>query len=255
MLQASYGVPNELVEHIIHFNHEDAATLMTCSRVARAWVQATRCHLFANVNLKTTRRILAFSDILQSSPYIARNVRSAQIPAWLNKSASLEALSRIFEQLHSVKSISCVGPQLQPVWYEVLGELPSVRSLKLCVTWPDLHALNELLCAMPGLTDLFVETDMSSGLSDPSEPSFRIVPLPCLERMIVFNAKGLPNDYQSILLKQDLPCLESIEAQFGSAEDVAFFCRFLRRGGYKTLKDLHIEFTYSCPEGPMRGAC
>ena len=247
-------VPLELVEYIIDFNFDDTAALITCSKVARGWVRATRHHLFARTKLNTARRILCFDEILLASPYIARNVKAVQIPTWLSKEEPRSALRRIFKQLSSVKSISCSGQQLQPVWNEVLGDLPLVKSLKLRVGWTDLYALNGLLSSFPGITDLFIETRMTSGVGNVEDPCSRIAtPLDQLERMIVYNGSGLQNDFQSILLKQDLPRLESLEAQFGCDEDAVYFCDFLERSGSKTLKDLHLRFTYGGPQGVLHG--
>ncbi|TFY63909.1 hypothetical protein EVJ58_g2969 [Rhodofomes roseus] len=253
MPQAPRNVPPELVEHIIDFNFSDRPSLFACSLVARAWVPATRLHLFTSLNLSTARRILAFADILRTSPYIARHAREVHVPAWLSKPAPRDALAQVFQQLSEVTVIRCAGQQLQPAWYEVLGRLSSVRSLKLRATWCDLDALNGLLRAVSGVTDLFVQTRMLSGVGEISAPAARVVPLPDLERMVVFNANGLPNDFQSIILRQDLPRLESIEAQFGSEEDILLFRKFLDRGGYKALKDLHMDFTYEYLSGPTDG--
>ena len=248
-------VPLELVEHIIDFNFSNTAALVACSQVARAWVRATRHHLFARINLTTAQRILTFDEILLASPYIARNVKQVQVLTWLSQEEPRGALRRIFKQLGSAKSVFCSGQQLQPAWNEVFGHLPLVKSLKLRVRWTDLYALNGLLCSFPGIADLFVETRMLSGVGDVGNPSSRIVtPLDQLERMIVFNGNGLPNDFQSTLLKQDLPRLESIEAQLGSDEDAVYLCDFLDRSGSKTLKDLHVRFTYGYPEGMPHGA-
>ncbi|EPS95511.1 hypothetical protein FOMPIDRAFT_1054142 [Fomitopsis schrenkii] len=248
-------VPLELIEHIIDFNFDDKATLVACSKVARAWVQATRHHLFAKIRINTTRRILALDAILPASPYIARSVKEAQTPAWLSEHKPRDALLRIFKQLKAVKSLVCAGQTLQPTWNEVLGHLPSVKSLKLRVGWTDLYALNSLLSSVPEITDLFIETRMLSGVGDVDAPSARIVaPLSRLERMAVFNGNGLPNDFQSILLKEDLPRLESVEAQLGSDDDAVYLCEFLDRCGSKTMKDLHVRFTYGYPEGTPHGA-
>ncbi|KAH9915330.1 uncharacterized protein B0H18DRAFT_1124986 [Fomitopsis serialis] len=255
--QPSPYIPPELVEHIIDFNFADTATLIASSRVARAWAPATRHHLFSSLNLKSAPRILAFADILRASPSLARAAREVRIPAWLSKLPTRTALSQIFEQLRrggGVKCVRCTGQQLQPVWYELLGSLHSVESVKLKATWCDLDALDGLLRAFPRVRDVFVETRMLSGVGDVSAPAAAVVPLPELRRMVVFNASGLPNDFQSILLRQGLPRLESIEAQFGSVEDVVRFHEFLDKGGYETIKDLHMDFTYECPVDPSHDA-
>lgn len=248
-------IPPELIEHIIDFDFDDVATLVACSKVARAWVQATRHHLFTSININTTRRILAFSAILLASPYIARNVKEVKIPTSLSKHAPRDALLNIFEQLKAVESVVCSGQHLQAAWNEVFGHRPAVKSLKLCVAWTDLYALNSLLSSFPGIADLHIETRMLSGVGDADAPGSRIVtPLDKLERMVVFNRNGLPNDFQSVLLKQDLPRLESIDAHFGSDDDAIYLCEFLDRCGSKTLKVLHVRFTYGYPEGMPHGA-
>ena len=141
------------------------------------------------------------------------------------------------------------------MWHEVLGHLRSVKSLKLQVGWADLYALNGLLRSFPGITDLVIETRMLSGVGAVEDPSARIVtPLDRLERMVVFNGNGLQNDFQSTLLKQNLPRLESIEAQLGSDEDAVHLCEFLNKRGSTTLKDLHVYFTYGDRLGRTHGA-
>ncbi|KAJ7062298.1 hypothetical protein C8F01DRAFT_1252123 [Mycena amicta] len=53
-------LPPELTDHTLDFLHDDLPSLRTCSLVCRAWVPASRFHLFQNVTLR--RKWMRFSS-------------------------------------------------------------------------------------------------------------------------------------------------------------------------------------------------
>ncbi|KAJ7642135.1 hypothetical protein FB45DRAFT_1126439 [Roridomyces roridus] len=76
------SLPRELCDLIIDHLHADRAALAACSLVCRAWVPASRFHLFDHISLsETTGRAAVVLNTLLSNPHasIGRTVRSLDL--------------------------------------------------------------------------------------------------------------------------------------------------------------------------------
>ncbi|OCH94035.1 hypothetical protein OBBRIDRAFT_723682, partial [Obba rivulosa] len=75
MFQDTSELPPELTDRIIDFLYGDKYTLAACGLVCRAWVPASRFHLFHSVRLRTKRQYLRWLFVLTSSRHIGHYVR------------------------------------------------------------------------------------------------------------------------------------------------------------------------------------
>jgi len=66
----------ELYDYIIDFLHDDHGALHACSLVCRAWLPASRSHLFYHLTLRASRRIFL---AIHSSPHIASYVKKISV--------------------------------------------------------------------------------------------------------------------------------------------------------------------------------
>ncbi|KAJ7769183.1 hypothetical protein DFH07DRAFT_292058 [Mycena maculata] len=70
--------PSELEDTLIDFCHADATTLASCALVCRAWLPASRYHIFYAVSL-TVQNVPRFLDIISSSTSIPHLVREVAL--------------------------------------------------------------------------------------------------------------------------------------------------------------------------------
>ncbi|OSD07769.1 hypothetical protein PYCCODRAFT_1429990 [Trametes coccinea BRFM310] len=68
-------LPQELIDEIIdavanagHTDEPDKTTLRCCALTARSWFVRARCHLFSTITLTEPSTVMAFTDLLLSSP-------------------------------------------------------------------------------------------------------------------------------------------------------------------------------------------
>ncbi|KAJ7602337.1 hypothetical protein FB45DRAFT_901910 [Roridomyces roridus] len=76
------SLPRELCDLIIDYLHADRAALAACALVCRAWVPASRFHLFDHISLsETTGRAAVVLNTLLSNPHasMGRSVRSLDL--------------------------------------------------------------------------------------------------------------------------------------------------------------------------------
>ncbi|PPR04407.1 hypothetical protein CVT26_004232 [Gymnopilus dilepis] len=151
-------LPQELVDHIIDHLHDDPSTLKSCARVCRAWLPASRFHLFAKVSLKATspqngpalpqERCKRLHAVLVQSPEIISSIHELEIcegsplhhsysdlqssTTWVTTERTLTAL---FKMLTHVKRFDFSATSLQfwtllpPTFQHALYTLLSLPTL------------------------------------------------------------------------------------------------------------------------------
>jgi hypothetical protein len=75
-------VPPEITDAIIHLSQDEESLLATCSHVCKAWVPASRCHLFGRLSLDALN-IHGFHNLSLSPHFtIARYTRILMVDLW-----------------------------------------------------------------------------------------------------------------------------------------------------------------------------
>ncbi|KZT70431.1 hypothetical protein DAEQUDRAFT_810608 [Daedalea quercina L-15889] len=113
--QSTLQLPLEVWEDVIDHLHDDVESLRACSLTNRAWIPATRLHLFAQIELCGERHCLCFQDALKRSEAantnIARHVRSIAVIGLAfcrledSRNPSYVRLRDIFSRLPNVYSL------------------------------------------------------------------------------------------------------------------------------------------------------
>ncbi|RXW19786.1 hypothetical protein EST38_g6074 [Candolleomyces aberdarensis] len=155
--------PQELVDHVIDQLYDDAPSLKSCARVCRAWLPASRFHLFAKVSLKAAsmhgpasfpsaccKRLLS---AIEHTPEIASCIRELEVcegssfhfnnptvPAttWATTDPCLLAL---FKRLKNLRRLDfsatstlywkTLPPAFQNAFCSLLAHSPSLTYLRL----------------------------------------------------------------------------------------------------------------------------
>ncbi|KAJ7687837.1 hypothetical protein B0H17DRAFT_1332300 [Mycena rosella] len=132
-------LPCELCDFIVDYLHADRAALGCCALVCRAWVPASRFHLFERVSLsKKDGYAAARLDVLLASPQatFARAVRRLDLH---NALAPIQIRAPRTGRLH-VKTLLALVPriaQLQDINILALSDLP----FDLLPAFPKVHTL------------------------------------------------------------------------------------------------------------------
>ncbi|KAH9947977.1 hypothetical protein B0H21DRAFT_736356 [Amylocystis lapponica] len=116
-------IPPELYDYIIDFLHGNTSALVACSLTCRAWVPATRVHLFCDISLDDWMSSTALCRLLHTAPHLGCHVRDLSI------ARTIEDLSRDDIQAGLVLCsilihLSCI----QRLGFYFM-HLPSVRTL------------------------------------------------------------------------------------------------------------------------------
>ncbi|KAJ7662232.1 hypothetical protein DFH06DRAFT_1471788 [Mycena polygramma] len=74
-----YGLPQELIDIIIHENSTDLTTLLSCALVCRAFLWPSQACIFSEVGLSSQARADHFHGFLVDSPHLRRYVRTLDI--------------------------------------------------------------------------------------------------------------------------------------------------------------------------------
>ena len=146
-------LPQELVDQIIDFLHDDHPTLQSCTLVARTWLPSSRLHLFSKISVDVNSsqfcEFLAYARSCASVPQYVRQVtligRHAQSKPTRNPvtQAILVDLLACLPRLELLNLVSVTldhGKGAEPV-SSGSGSICSLGTLKF-----DLKALNVLYC-------------------------------------------------------------------------------------------------------------
>jgi hypothetical protein len=100
------GLPQEILDIIIDFLHDDKQSLDACSRVAQAWLHPARFHLFHRLTLRPRMFVLA-ARLFSHSPATAEYVRELRIeePSLLDNLISTEMLLEMLQFFPHVQAL------------------------------------------------------------------------------------------------------------------------------------------------------
>ncbi|KAK6988034.1 hypothetical protein R3P38DRAFT_3374286 [Favolaschia claudopus] len=123
----------ELLDLCITFLSESPADLLSCSLVARSWVNPAQSELFCiphltSVPSRSDRAARKFCNALSDSPHLGHHVRELSMGNWPALIQSLDAVT--FTHLHTlrfyIKNVSVASDLYRP-----LLSLPTLRTLHL----------------------------------------------------------------------------------------------------------------------------
>ncbi|KZT07144.1 uncharacterized protein LAESUDRAFT_713654 [Laetiporus sulphureus 93-53] len=158
-------LPPEICDHIIDYLWNDRRALAACNLVCRAWLPATRTHIFNRIRLPNKVTSARFRQLLAESPYIARHVRALSIRR-SSRSAGLPLdYSEILQKLTSLRHlyVRCMAhtsdpypafvmeTTLEPSLHSSFAMLETLHLRHLVFVGPDLPVL---LCSCPRLSVL-----------------------------------------------------------------------------------------------------
>ncbi|KAJ6611308.1 hypothetical protein B0H10DRAFT_2224185 [Mycena sp. CBHHK59/15] len=127
-------LPSELCDEIIDYLHTDAATLAVCALVCRAWVPASRFHLFESIKMSENsgQRAVQLNNLL-GSPYTTI-LPAVQNLTFLNALAPIQIRHPRSGRVH-LKVLVALVPRIT--------QFPCIRRLALSdLPWYLLHGLN-----------------------------------------------------------------------------------------------------------------
>ncbi|KAH9936125.1 uncharacterized protein B0H18DRAFT_972329 [Fomitopsis serialis] len=160
-LNVAPRMPPELCDRIIDHLYHDRDGLVACSLTCRAWLPASRLHLFRHVRLQS-KTIPSFLSILTANPAIGPYVEDVMILAGsqgftipeIDQMRTLQSLKEILDRLPAVKILRI------PVFFRISiietvilaalsKSLQAIFFSGLFIT--DLRSLSDLLASFPHL--------------------------------------------------------------------------------------------------------
>lgn len=163
-MRIEHPIPQEMVDGIIDFLHDDIISLVACSLAARPFLPETRHHLFSKITL-TTENISSFVMLLEdSSPHTMASSVHTVILERSYHPWPIEAIDRLTAQLRAVKCLRLLHADLlsfdrhapdersrRPI-LELITRLGSVEELELeKVHFESIEQLIDLAYASPKL--------------------------------------------------------------------------------------------------------
>jgi len=99
-------IPQDIVDIVIDFLHDDKQSLMDCRRMCRSWTYSTHTHLFKSIRVERRRSEVAFTLVnlrtfLRRTPVIRPFVRKLHVGS-LNQHSNIKINAPL---LHSVTSL------------------------------------------------------------------------------------------------------------------------------------------------------
>ncbi|KAI0788540.1 hypothetical protein C8Q75DRAFT_734247 [Abortiporus biennis] len=88
-----YTIPSELNDYIIDFLHDDPKSLSSCSTTCRAWLPASRYHLFYRIVLTSPKIIASFRELAGDAKAIGTLVRELHLSTTDSKPVEQQELS------------------------------------------------------------------------------------------------------------------------------------------------------------------
>jgi hypothetical protein len=218
-------LPQELVDYVIDFLHDDSRTLIQASLVSRAWLGRARSHLCERLDV--TRPKLLSSNPSHLPP-LCRYVKTLHL-TWLKGAADLSAILDCFERSepHTLALHSCELRDLgEQTIRQYFAKFPcaSITTLELHEISPTRRTLLVLLSLFPNVDNLMISPnrwweygpgdDDADGIFQHISPprfggSFKFLDPPRLRGWsfdrgkILSTLASLPLRFQTVLLNVD----------------------------------------------------
>jgi hypothetical protein len=168
-------LPAEILDHIVDHLHDTKHALRNCCLVSKSWIPRTRVHLFANVNLLTTKRLRSwkemFLDPSTSPAYYAKtlSVNSSEVVTVTDTGVGWIAG---FSHVMHLE----VGSSVYPAFFVPFhGFSPVMKSLRVAISSLFSPHIFNLILSFPLLEDLAV-TIHHKAMPDDDDGSDRVPP-------------------------------------------------------------------------------
>ncbi|KAJ7171119.1 hypothetical protein C8R46DRAFT_1349214 [Mycena filopes] len=154
-------LPSELEDAVIDFCHDDHGTLASCGLVCRAWLPASRYHLFCTISL-TMQNAAAFMDLISRSTTIAPLVCDVELHFFGSSLLHLEIAPLLMRLPHTTrltlrpKRDEVVRPPCTSSLAHALPALPALVHLKFDfrARFESLEQIITCVCLCPHLESL-----------------------------------------------------------------------------------------------------
>jgi len=149
------NLATELIEIIIDHLHDDNPSLAACALVCRAFVPASRYHLFVSISARFTFEFIAI--ITSKECTFLRFVREATVTMW--NASDAESLSPFLSSISSISTLTICLDMHGPVVFRGNSNLrfPQVTKLQLRgrgLEW--IYKFSSLLSLFPSLRQLAI---------------------------------------------------------------------------------------------------
>ncbi|SJL14143.1 uncharacterized protein ARMOST_17598 [Armillaria ostoyae] len=240
---SSLSVPQELIDYILDFLHDDVPTLRMCSLVSRAFLPCSRYHIYSSVTIIHVDELDLFRERYAGQLYQTQNLaalleHSPHVPPLVTRfgmrsmammeDASMDISSfSIISSLHNLSHIELIAHQSQESW----DAFPAVNLR------PFLTALR----SVPLKTFKFCAVELAT--SEQFEDLFTAIANPALKHLSLVcdcGADWTPGPYPPIRPPPDgLPALESLCIAGGGAyENISWL--FFRQSLYDIRGIRHL---------------
>ncbi|KAK0226694.1 hypothetical protein IW262DRAFT_1363658 [Armillaria fumosa] len=256
--KSSLSVPQELIDYILEFLHDDILTLRTCSLVSHAFLPYSRYHIYASVTIVHVDELDLFREryagqlyqcqnlaaLLEHSPHVSQLVtRFGMRPMAMTQDALMNTfLVSIISSLHNLSHIELIAYHNEEDSWD---EFPVV-TLK-----PFLAALR----SVPLKTFIFCAVALES--QEQFEALFTAAANPALKHLSLIcdcGANWTISPYPPIRpLPSGLPALESLcIAGHGAASNISWL--FFRQSLYdiRGIRHLSLQFYRDTAFSPVQ---
>ncbi|KDQ60167.1 hypothetical protein JAAARDRAFT_597878 [Jaapia argillacea MUCL 33604] len=152
-------VPQEIVDTIIDFFHDDPQALASCATVCRGWLPSTRIHLFYKVHVDSTRKLRKLHALLDKTPTLAPLIRYLSIVTTAGIIDNVHILDSKLERLEALRLSSVAWCETSPQTKDWLLErwTPIKRLELVSSSFDTIKGFLCLIQARPSLTDLILD--------------------------------------------------------------------------------------------------
>ncbi|PBK65490.1 hypothetical protein ARMSODRAFT_1087390 [Armillaria solidipes] len=231
---STLSVPQELIDYILDFLHDDVPTLRMCSLVSRAFLPCSRYHIYSSVTIIHVDELDLFRERYAGQLYQTQNLaalleHSPHVPPLVTRfgmhsmammeDASMDISSfSIISSLHNLSHIELIAHQSLESWdafppvnlRPFLAALRSVplKTFKFCaVALATSEQFEDLFTAIanPALKHLSLVCDYGADLTPGPYPPIRPPPdgLPALESLCIAGC-GTSDNISWLFFKQSL---------------------------------------------------
>ena len=197
------GIPPELSDRVIDFLHDDWAALKACSLTCKAWLPASRFHLWNRVVLRYSGDGTDYAEFLKASPVITSCIvdLTVEFPTDRSNDTSSEAEARwmtetlipIFSNLRILRQLMFVGADFGEDAFltKICSSLSTAKVVQLSMChFSHFSRFVELVWSCPLLENLRIDT-ISFDQVDAYTPRPPSVPRPELKFLMIINSSSV----------------------------------------------------------------
>ena len=191
------GIPPELSDRVIDFLHDDWRSLKACSLTCKAWLPASRFHLWNRVVLRCSSDGTDYAEFLKASPVLTSCIvdLTVEFPTDRNNNTSREAeatwmtetLIPIFSTLRILRQLMFVGAAFEDDAFlaNIYPSLSTAKVVQLSMChFSKFSRFVELVWSCPSLENLRIDT-ISFDQVDAYTPIPLSVPRPELKFLMI----------------------------------------------------------------------